>query len=918
MEAFEERKISKNLWRAINFLAGLAIDPLDALKIVIVLFAYKRFSDSQGNNKSSDSIIVISENKKWQALMDGKSEHPLQIADANLRYICSKNKKIGNLAKIFDIKKYDKLIGLEDQKELFKLFSDIDLSPSAFNDKELIINIEDFFKLLSLRLPINPFFEHRSKNLKPLWIDNLVVRLLNPKDYEYFYVPSFGFGTIFVAFIRHIISKKYQGTFKISSLKVGGCEGNQEIWAIAVLIVLLANINIDRLENENYFSPSMYKILSGEFQKKKPIEMPKIKAKKGVPTGAELRTYLKQADSKTRDYFIDGMRDFLMKADVIFLSPPFAIRLSNSISSHLIFEGHTLEIPTSNTELLYMLLTLKQLNKEGRMAVILPLASLAREKKIWQVLCENDYLEAIIQLPEKVGRYSIPSVLVVFNKNKPQIKKYKFAFITVRKPRDSSLILDEELDRIQQTFENFKIKSDSDYIVSLEDIQKNDYELLPSYYIEGLSIEKKKLLDSGIGKKLEDVCEIKRGKNLNPLTTEGKGKIPFISTKDLAKDVTEPYLDLSQTSITFSNHSGGGFKQKCILVSLVGRDLKPTIYDPGTDATGVLIGHNVAIIVPNEPVVDFEYLYYQIYTPLVKKQFEALLTGAGVPSLSLQHLKSVIIPVPPIDVQRSLINQQRMLLLQAENERHKAFLERLKGVDKKQEAEFSIVRHLAHSIRPKLHIAKSPVSSIIDFLKDRELLGETLSVRLDGRKETVGEALEQAVKTLDQISDILASTRKLVTSEIGRSEFQEGDICKILERDIKPIYANQKFRIMVHCKGDCSLKLHRESFIEAINNLIMNAKVHAFAEGVKDAELRFNVHEAVNEVIIDYTNNGLKFPEDMTEEQFLTFGERRIGSPGEGLGGAWIGRFVEAHMGFFKIVRDKHPVHFRITLPKEL
>jgi len=236
-------------------------------------------------------------------------------------------------------------------------------------------------------------------------------------------------------------------------------------------------------------------------------------------------------------------------------------------------------------------------------------------------------------------------------------------------------------------------------------------------------------------------------------------------------------------------------------------------------------------------------------------------------------------------------------------------------VDEKQEAEFSILGHLTHNVKPNIQIAKSPLAAVLDFLEARGVSGEILARRLDGSEETVGEALQKAVLSLDQIGAILDSTRKLVTRQIRREDFGEVAIVALLASEIAPLYAD-RLRIVVAGDDQLTLRLHRESFVEAINNLVRNALTHAFTGADTDRELRFAVRETRSRVIIDYTNNGKSFPSNLCAKEFLTCGRKSHDSPGEGLGGAWIGKVVEAHHGGFEIIRDRHPLHFRITLPK--
>jgi len=246
---------------------------------------------------------------------------------------------------------------------------------------------------------------------------------------------------------------------------------------------------------------------------------------------------------------------------------------------------------------------------------------------------------------------------------------------------------------------------------------------------------------------------------------------------------------------------------------------------------------------------------------------------------------------------------------------HMSRLYHLRILEEKQEAEFSILRHLNHSVKPNLQIVKSPLNAVIDFLEENGLSGKVLAKRLDGSDETVGEALQKSITGLNRINDILDHTRKLVTQQIAREEFHEQRIIGLFEEEIIPLHSG-KIRINVSGDDQLTVVLHKESFIEAINNLVRNAEVHAFPESLQDAELNFVIRENRKNIIIDYTNNGRPFPENLDAVGFLSFGRKSDESPGEGLGGAWIGKVIEAHHGIFEIIRDENPLHFRITMPK--
>jgi two-component sensor histidine kinase len=234
--------------------------------------------------------------------------------------------------------------------------------------------------------------------------------------------------------------------------------------------------------------------------------------------------------------------------------------------------------------------------------------------------------------------------------------------------------------------------------------------------------------------------------------------------------------------------------------------------------------------------------------------------------------------------------------------------------EEKQGAEYCVIRHLAHNVKPGLQIVRSPLLALQELLDHRGLLTVELSRRMDGSSETVGEALNNAIAGLGQINDIIDNTRQLVTREIDRELFREVELKNLLEREIFPLHAG-KFKLVMD-SGPVWVFLHRESFVEAVNNLLRNAEVHGFPEQDAANEVRFNLRQTRKRIIIDYSNNGRPFPANLCARDFLSFGRKGAESPGEGLGGAWIGKVIEAHGGVFEIVRDEQPVHFRITLPK--
>jgi len=66
---------------------------------------------------------------------------------------------------------------------------------------------------------------------------------------------------------------------------------------------------------------------------------------------------------------------------------------------------------------------------------------------------------------------------------------------------------------------------------------------------------------------------------------------------------------------------------------------------------------SVALLRPNDKVVLPEFLALCINSKLIYLQFERVIKGAGVPDLHLEDIRDIKIPVPPLEVQKQIIEK---------------------------------------------------------------------------------------------------------------------------------------------------------------------------------------------------------------------------------------------------------------------
>lgn len=236
----------------------------------------------------------------------------------------------------------------------------------------------------------------------------------------------------------------------------------------------------------------------------------------------------------------------------------------------------------------------------------------------------------------------------------------------------------------------------------------------------------------------------------------------------------------------------------------------------------------------------------------------------------------------------------------------------------RQETGFTILRHIAHSVNPTIQMALSPLRDVRDYLEARGQTVDIIGTRRDGSVERVDDALAATELGLRQIREILDTTEDLFGNRIEERDFEEVDPRELFAREIIPLFPNPRFAIRTEFRDVGTVRLHRPSFVQAVKNLIRNAEVHGFPSGFEQEEglkVSFSISRTVKEIVIDYENNGLPFPRGMRTGDFLAFGTKGKGSPGKGLGGAWVAKFVELHNGTFRKLGND-PVRFRITLPR--
>jgi len=135
-----------------------------------------------------------------------------------------------------------------------------------------------------------------------------------------------------------------------------------------------------------------------------------------------------------------------------------------------------------------------------------------REKLIRQQIVEEDLVEAVILLPEKLFyNTGAPAVIIVFNKNKSEDRKGKILLINASKEfvpgKKQNTLSEENIRRIVDTYKEFRDIEKFAKVITIEEARQADYNLSPSRFVSIVEEEEYRSIEE-IEKELEELEEL--------------------------------------------------------------------------------------------------------------------------------------------------------------------------------------------------------------------------------------------------------------------------------------------------------------------------------------------------------------------------------------------------------------------------
>lgn len=232
------------------------------------------------------------------------------------------------------------------------------------------------------------------------------------------------------------------------------------------------------------------------------------------------------------------------KFDLIISNPPYSLSWNPKYDDR--FYGYELA-PKSKADYAFILDIVYRLSNKGQAFIILPHGVLFRgaaEEKIRKQLIENNLIDSIIGLPDKLFMNTqIPTLILILNKNK---KTNDILFIDsskncIKKSKQNDMN-EEHINKIISTYRERKEIEKYSHLASYDEIVKNDYNLNIQRYVD--TSEEKKLPD--LKEVVKDIIRIdneieKTNKELKELIEQLEGTTP--EEKRYYGEAIKPFLE---------------------------------------------------------------------------------------------------------------------------------------------------------------------------------------------------------------------------------------------------------------------------------------------------------------------------------------------------------------------------------------
>lgn len=615
------------------------------------------------------------------------------------------------------------------------------------------------------------------------------------------------------------------------------------------------------------------------------------------------------------------------KYDLIVANPPFGVKgILNKNNEKISMEQFLLKN------------SLQSLNNNGKIITTVSnnflYSNKTLEKAFRKYLVDNDLIEMIISMPNNLLKHTgLPFAIIVINKNKKRSGKLTFvnaSNFTKNSMDQHSKILDYK--SLILTINNKDFEIDKNIVSEPSDIYGNNNSNIKN--ISNVNIKKSSydlntlryLLDiDDTSVKLDTVLE--KIPNISLKKISGNEK--YIQIKNLKNDALDYKLDLNNLDFLTTKKVSNSNKltKDCLLISKVGKNLKPTYFKYQKESD-YYINHNIIAFSIDTNKIDVDYLITELHSKSLIKQVEALSKGTTIPYLYLKDVKNLKIQIPSLKEQKEKVKRLKEVFIDTK----KKELELQKEILGLKDDSFKEFASIKHTLRQYLNDLKSNVIGTRKFILKNSDINITLDMPYSKQLDiSFKNHLLSLESTIDSMSNILTDFDAVKSDSLNEIIDLVSIINEAQNRTKKPeLFVFEKlFTDVELLEHDTDIKTYafpplarfnKEDFYSIFSNIVSNAINHGFTEKKKKYTIRTSIKPDYEKKlwIIEIENNGNPIPANFTFERLKIRGEKTTNSTGNGIGGNDIYKLLKKHQSSFELLTDNNnefTVKYQIKIP---
>lgn len=366
---------------------------------------------------------------------------------------------------------------------------------------------------------------------------------------------------------------------------------------------------------------------------------------------ASIRAELLKGDIEIEQANVLSM-EYGKKYDKIFANYPFGVRVTsieNSNALQFLNKSITMSKKIVFMDWLANTTIVNTLAKDGKAVAITTAGTLFRgdEKDIRKYFVENGYINTIIALPTGMFETTrIATIMIVFSHNNQSVR-----FVDARqictKGRRYNTFSEENIDEIIALCSN---DGELSKLVSKSEIIDKDYNLDPNTYFEAeINIPHGAMFDTVI-KNITRGAQL-TASQLDELSSNEPTEYQYLMLSDIQNgQIAE---DLSYITSIESNLLKYCIKDKSIIISKSGAPVKTAVASV-PDKINLLATGNLYVIEVDTDIINPYFLKSFLDSNAGVLSLKSICAGTAIPTIPIEALKKMTIPVPPMDVQNTV------------------------------------------------------------------------------------------------------------------------------------------------------------------------------------------------------------------------------------------------------------------------